>query len=152
MSIFFDYKKSINFFYPVVILLVLTIVISLHSRKFKYTEINNAIKKEDIYIPETVFTNEYNMLTSKKYSEYLFKMKGEASNLNATVKKFFKLLNLYKKYEVKYNNGPKIFRKHYMELREKYLKEILDVYDQLKDMKMNIIDDEVFKEWKQKLH
>lgn len=148
----FDYKISINFFYPIVILLVLTIIISLHSRRFKYTDTKNAIKKEQIYIPETEFTREYSMLTSKKYSEYLFKMKREASNINATVKEFVRLLNLYRKYEIKYNNGPKIFRKHYSELNEIHLKKILEIYDQLRDMKMNIIDDEVFKEWKQNLH
>ncbi len=150
ISLFTDYRVGIKFFYPVLILFILTLIVSVHSRKFKNKNNENIIKRVNLEIPDNEFIGDYNMLENGEYEGYLRSMEDDVYNVKYISKSFKKLIKNYRKYDIKARTGIKYFRKHAVELRDQYLKELIGNYEELKNIKMNIIDDEVYKEWKQK--
>jgi len=150
ISLFTNYKVSIKFFYPVLILFIITLIVSIHSRKFKNKNNENIIKMANFEIPENEFTGGYNMLKNGKYDEYLKTIEEDINNVKFISKQFKKIIKNYRKYDIKSRTGIKYFRKHYLELRNQYLKNLIENYEELKNIKMDIINNEVYKEWKQK--
>ncbi len=149
-SLFTNYRIGIKFFYPILILFILTFIISVHSRKFKNKNNENIIKQVKLEIPDSEFIGDYTMLKNGSYEKYIKTMNDDVYAIKYIFKNFKILIKKYRKYDIKARTGIKYFRKHAAELRDNYLKEIIDNYEELKNIKMKVINDEVYKEWKQK--
>ena len=71
-------------------------------------------------------------------------------NTNKIMKDYRLTVKKYYKYNMKSRSSTGIMRKHAIRMRDQCLQHILDDYEAIKKIKMDVINEEVYKEWKQK--
>ncbi len=150
IHLFTDYHTSVKFFYPIMLLLFLTFFVTFHSRKYKKVEDEEVIHMADIKIENTNFLRELNLIKSGDFSSYLSEIRHDMENTNQIMKDYRLTVKKYHKYDMKSRSSTGIMRKHAIRMRDQCLQHILDDYEAIKKIKMDVINEEVYKEWKQK--
>lgn len=146
-----NYHTSIKFFYPMVILVVLTLVITVHSRKFKKTDEQEIVHKVDLQINQTDFLNEIKLIQSGDFSVYLNSVDNDIDKMTVLIKDYRAMVKKYGKYSSRMHlSTSKKAVKHAHDMRNKCLMQILADLDSMKSLKMSIVNEEVYKEWKKK--
>ena len=150
INILIDYHTSIKFFYPIILLLFLTLIVTFHSRKYKKSKDEEIIRSVNLEIENTNFLRELNMVKSGDFSSYLSDMQHDIESTNQLMKDYRYTVKKYYKYDRKSRSSTGIRKKHAIKMRDQCLQHILDEYEAMKKIKMDIINEEVYKEWKQK--
>jgi hypothetical protein len=148
IGLFLDYRTSFKFFYPVLVLLFLTLIVTFHSRKYKNTEKEEIIRNANLKIEDTHFLKELNLIKSGNFSSYLSEIDTDMSNVNSIIKHYKLMVKKYYKYNVKSKNSSRLIAKHAAKMKDAYLQYILDDYESIKKIKMNMINTEVYDQWK----
>ncbi|AGO61323.1 hypothetical protein [Ferroplasma acidarmanus] len=148
IGLFLDYRTSFKFFYPVVVLLFLTLVVTFHSRKYKNKEMDEIIRDANLKIEDTHFLKELKLIKSGDFSSYLMEIDNDMSQVTLLLKHYKLMVRKYHKYNAKSKNSSRIMRKHAAKMKDAYLQYILDDYESIKKIKMNMINTEVYDEWK----
>lgn len=148
LALFINYRTSITFFYPILVLIFITLIVTFHSRKYKNIERQETIRSANIKIEDTHFLKELRMIESGDFSSYLSAVENDLSSVNSIMKHYRLMVKKYHKYNLKSKNVSKFSGKHVTDLKNLYLQSILDDYESIKKMKMNMINDEVYDEWK----
>ena len=146
-----DYHTSIKFFYPILILAILTLIVTVHSRKYKTSDDKETIHTVKLQIENTSFMDELKKIKSGDFSDYLFMINHDMEKMTTQMKEYRVAVKKFNKYDAKYHsysNG--ILRKHAGKMRDAYLMSILYDLENMKQMKMAIVNDEVYDEWKKK--
>jgi hypothetical protein len=143
-----DYRTSIKFFYPVSLLVILTLSVTLHSRKYKKREDEEVIKKVDIKIEKTDFLKELNMIRSGNLSGYLDEIQKDMQNAEQLMKNYKLMVKKYNKYKLKSRTASRLTRNHMIRMKDYCLQSILDDYENMKKIKMDLINEGVYEEWK----
>ncbi len=148
LHLFIDYRTGFKFFYPVIVLFFLTLVVTFHSRKYKNIENTEKIRSADLKIEDTHFLKELNMIKSGNFTKYLSEIKNDVDNINSIIKHYKLMVSKYYKYDLKSKKSPGRIAAHAAKMKDIYLQYILDDYESIKKIKMNIINEEVYNEWK----
>jgi predicted RNase H-like nuclease len=130
------------------LLLLITLIVTFHSRKYKKGEADEIIRKFDLEIENTDFLKELQMIKSGDFSGYISEIDHDVENVRQIIKDYKFMVKKYNKYNLQVNSPNHIIRKHALKMRDEYLQHILDDYRDIKRIKMGIISDEVYDEWK----
>ncbi len=144
-------KSSIRFFYPVLVIVGVILIISVLTVIYKNKEPELDIKKEDFKIEKNNFIRSYDMIKQGKYSEYFDNMNNDVTNIKLESRHYRKSMKKFLKLSEKKDFRTKIMEKHNENLKNFYLNDLIKTYENIKDIKMNLIDDGVYNEWKQKI-
>jgi hypothetical protein len=146
-----DYSTGVKFLYPVIILAVLTIVVTVHSRKFRKSDDEEIIHKIDMQIQGTDFLKQLELIKSGDFSGYISAMDSDMNKISALLKDYRNMVKKYNKYNSQaVSSSSGIMRKRAMKLKDEYLMSILNDLDNMRKLKMSIINKEVYEEWKKK--
>lgn len=151
LKLFIDYHTSIKFFYPMVILVILTFIITVHSRKFKKSDDQEIIHKVDLHIDQTDFLKEIKLIQSGDFSTFLNSIDSDVDKMAILMKDYRATVKKYGKYsaQLRFSTNKKVV-KHAENMKNKCLKQILADVDSMKSLKMSIVNEEVYNEWKKK--
>ncbi|MEM0132853.1 hypothetical protein [Acidiplasma sp.] len=145
-------RSSLIFLYPLLIIIVVIIVIGFNSVIYKYKDPENSVKSEKFNIPQNQFIHEYTMISSKKYEDYISKMSNDVDMVLNEVKNFRKLMQKYEKYAGLASSSTGRRRQRFIKRAEYYSVQVIESYERLKNIKMDIINEEAFEEWRQRVY
>ncbi|WP_337859919.1 hypothetical protein [Ferroplasma sp.] len=148
IGLFINYRTSYRFFYPILLLFLLTIIVTFHSRIYKTKGNEEVIRKVNIKVENTEFLKEVTMIKSGDFSGYISEMQKDMEYARQLMKNYEIMVKKYHKYDLKSKTASKIRQKHKIKMRDYYLQNILDDYETLKKIKMDLINNEVYEEWK----
>ena len=151
LKLIMDYHTSVKFFYPLVILAVLTLIITVHSRKFKKSDDQEIIHKVDLQIDQTDFLKEIKLIQSGDFSTYLNSVDSDLDKMAILIKDYRTTVKKYGKYssQLRFSMNKKVIKRA-ENMRNKCLRQILTDLDSMKSLKMSIVNEEVYNEWKKK--
>lgn len=146
-----DYSTGVKFLYPVMILVVLTVFVTVHSRKFRKYDNEEVIHKIDLQIYETDFLKELELIKSGDFSRYITMIDSDMNKISTLMKEYRTMVKKYNKYNSQAaSSSSSIMRKRAVRLKDEYLMNLLQDLESMRNLKMSIINEEVYEEWKKK--
>ncbi|WMT51938.1 MAG: hypothetical protein RE471_03435 [Ferroplasma sp.] len=146
-----DYSTGVKFLYPVMILVVLTILVTVHSRKFRKYDDEEVIHKIDLKIPETDFLKKLELIKSGDFSSYISMIDSDINKISTLMREYRTMVKKYNKYNSQIaSSSSNIMRKRAIRLKDECLMGLLQDLESMRNLRMSIINEEVYEEWKKK--
>lgn len=131
----------LRFLVPVLIIFVVTLAVQRVSKK---AVVDSAPKleqkREQFVIPMDFFNSELEKIKNDDYEYYLRPISSEFDRIKDVSERFKRLRKLYSKYDIMSHSSYKKRRVRGIERRRETFSEILDLYTQVRKMKLTIVE------------